>query len=206
MATKSLAASPEKVNRAVAFVNGLVERYTLYRDHKESMAFTGLTLFTGAAGAALVTDAWPPNWGDHTKLLAILAVTALWLGVLANLRFQLRRRRWAALRVAGCERILAEWIMSPPSELQLTPRKRDAFIISRWVACADFFWPQKAAVTVVEPAREDDPSIYPSALVDYWISQETRGTAALIHERLMTSAGWILYVVVVLHTAWKAVA
>src|SRR5437870_118734 len=96
-------------DRAIAFVRDLHDRYATYHGHKESMAFTGLTLFTGAAGAALMAEEWPPAaWGNHGWAWAFLAATALWLSVLAYLRFQLRRRRWAALRVAGCERVLAE--------------------------------------------------------------------------------------------------
>jgi hypothetical protein len=38
--------------RAIEFVRNLHDRYATYHSHKESMAFTGLTLFSGAAGAA----------------------------------------------------------------------------------------------------------------------------------------------------------
>lgn len=130
-------------------------------------------------------------------------MTGLWLGVLTYLNFQLRRRRWAALRVAGCERVLAEWIVSPPSDAKLAPGKRDPTTrISWWGKFVAFFWPLKGPVLVVQATKEDDPAIYPSALVDAWVQQENRGTEALRHERLITLAGGILYVVAVLRTIY----
>jgi hypothetical protein len=198
--TDTPASAQAAVERAIGFVRGLTSRYESYHDHKESMAFTGLTLFTGSAGAALVSEAWPPSWGSHSTLLAVAAVTALWLGILVYLRFQLRRRRWAALRIAGCERVLARWILSPPSDAELSPRRRDPFNVSWCVSYMDLLWPQKAAVLAMEPTSEDDPATYPSALVDAWLRQEKRGTAALKHERLITFAGWVMYLTVVVYT------
>jgi hypothetical protein len=124
----------------------------------------------------------------------------LWVGVLAYLRFQLHRRRWAALRVAGCERLLAEWIVSSPSEADLAPKDRDPVEISRLVKCAAFFWPLQPAILVMKSASKDNPAMYPSALVDAWVKQEERGTDALLHERIIVLAGWILYVAVTLFT------
>ena len=196
-------ASPEKVERAVNFVKDLLDRYVSYHDHKESMAFTGLTIFAGTTGASLVSSAWPPSWGEFKQLIAVAALTGLWLGVLAYLRFQLRRRRWAALRVAGCERVLAQWIQLPPSDADLNPRHRDPVVDSLGVKWLDFFWPQKAAVRAVESGSDNDPATYPRVLVDAWVSQEERGTAALAHERLIILAGWALYFVAVADT-WLA--
>ena len=202
MATKD-SASPDEIERAIGFVAGQLDRYGSYHRHKESMAFTGLTLFAGTAGASLVSSAWPPWWGEHTRLLAIAAFTALWIGVLAYLRFQLRHRRWAALRVAGCERVLTQWIQSPPTHMDLEPRHRVPIgdcLCLRWV---DFVWPQKAAVRAVGPGSDDESVPYPSILVDAWVNQEERGTASLTHERLIMIAGWVLYIVAAVHT-WFA--
>ena len=46
-------------------------------------------------------------------------------------------------------------------------------------------------------AVDTSESIYPSALVTAWVDQETRGTDALKHERLILVSGWVLYVVLV---------
>ncbi|MCD6057751.1 MAG: hypothetical protein K0Q89_1281 [Thermomicrobiales bacterium] len=188
-------------DRAIAFVRNLHDRYATYHSHKESMAFTGLTLFTGAAGAALVAEKWPPTaWGTYGWAWAFLAVTALWVGVLAYLRFQLRRRRFAALRVAGCEHVLAGWVASPPSAAQVVPKGREHIEVSCFVRWADFFWPQKTALLAIKPESKDNPAMYPAALVDAWISQEKQGTDALKHERLIVFAGWVLYVALALYS------
>jgi hypothetical protein len=188
-------------DRAIAFVRNLHDRYAAYHGHKESMAFTGLTLFTGAAGAALVAEKWPPTaWGNYGWVWAFLAVTALWLGVLTYLRFQLRRRRWAALRVAGCEHVLAGWVASAPLPEQVVPKGREHVEVSCFAKCADFFWPQKKALLAIKPESKDNPPLYPSALVDAWISQEKQGTDALKHERLIVFTGWTLYVVLALYS------
>lgn len=187
--------------RAIAFVRMLHDRYAEYHGHKESMAFTGLALFAGAAGAVLVAENWPPvTWGRHGWAWALLGVTAFWLSLLAYLRFQLRRRRLAALRVAGCEHVLAGWVASPPSVEQIQPKSREHFEVSCLVKCADFFWPQKAALLVIKPEREDNPPMYPAALVDAWINQEKVGTDALKHERLIVFAGWSVYIVLALYS------
>jgi hypothetical protein len=116
------------------------------------------------------------------------------------LRFQLRRRRFAAVRVAGCEHVLAGWIASSPSPEQLAPKGRAHIEVSCFVKCADFFWPQKKAFLVIKPASEDNPPLYPAALVDAWVAQEERGTDALKHERLIIFAGWVLYVALALYS------
>ena len=199
--TNTAAAPSTNADRAMAFVKGLLDRYASYHNHKESMAYTGLTLFTGAGGAALVSDNWPPvAWGAHADTWALLAITALWFGVLAYLRFQLRRRRWAALRVAGCDRLLAKWVVSSPSDADLAPTDRIPIGSICFVRCVDFFWPLKAAVLVMKDPSKKNPAMYPSALVDAWVNQENNGTDALLHERLIVLAGWVLYLVVVLFT------
>jgi hypothetical protein len=173
------------------------------------MAFTGLTLFTGAAGAALVSDAWPPWWGYRSVYWAIAALTILWIGVLMYLRFQLRRRRWAALRLAGCERVLAQWILFPPTEEQLTlihrgePPRRLTPLGWLW----DWFCPQPAAKPVLQYPKSGDPPQYPAALVAEWVRREEAGkagTEALYHERLVVLAGWVIYAAALLYTCWKA--
>ncbi len=79
--TNTSAAPSTQADRATIFVKGLLDRYASYHNHKESMAFTGLTIFTGAGGAALISDNWPPSaWGAHSEAWALLAITALWLG------------------------------------------------------------------------------------------------------------------------------
>jgi hypothetical protein len=48
-----------------------------------------------------VSDKWPPaDWGGYKKTLAFSTLSLAWIAMLFYLRFQLRRRRWAALHMA----------------------------------------------------------------------------------------------------------
>lgn len=188
---KAPSADPEMIRRATEFIFHLREHYRAYHDHKESMAYTGATLYVVAFGSALVMKDWPPPWGSATLILTILAITIAWLGMLVYLKWKLRRRRWAALRVAGAERLLAKWITELPTEEDLaTWVPQPAEQICTVVKLVDYMWPIRSAVLVVDQSQ----AVYPHALVDYWMMQASgQGTEALIHERLVISVGWIIY-------------
>lgn len=117
---KAPSANPEMIRRATEFIFHLREHYRAYHDHKDSMA----ALYVVAFGSALIMKDWPPTWGSATLTLTILAITTAWLGMLVYLKWQLRRRRWAALRVAGAEKLLAKWITEPPTEEDLRAGNR----------------------------------------------------------------------------------
>ena len=184
----------ERVERVRAWIQALLDRYAAYHQHKEGTAYAAITLFAGIAGTAAVSHAWPPDWGRYTTVLAVSAATLAWGAVLTFLRFQLTRRRWAALRVAGCDRLLATWLQKAPSDVGLAPASP---LSHPPVTCrsliANWLWGSKYAVHAVDTSE----SIYPSALVTAWVEQETRGTDALKHERLILVSGWVLYVVLV---------
>ena len=193
-------ASAEQVDRAIDFVKNLRDGYVSYHDHKESKAFTGLTLFAGAIGASLVSSAWPPSWGERTFLYAFMLLTALWIGLLLHLNFQLWFRRWAALRVAGCERVLAEWILSPPSKDDLAPEEREPTDIGLGKRLLHRVFPQQGVVQAIEPTTEANPPFYPRALVRAWVARERTDRAVVRNERLIIATGWILYTVAVVAT------
>ncbi len=71
----------ERAERTREFVQALLDRYASYHQHKEGAAYAGLTLFGGVAGAAALSDKWPPDWGRHTTMIAVIAVTLLWAAV-----------------------------------------------------------------------------------------------------------------------------
>ncbi len=195
-------ATADQSERAIDFVKVLLTRYTSYHDQKEGMAWAGFALFAAAAGAGLLSKSWPPQWGTRTTILALGAVTLFWLGALGYLRFQLRRRRWAALRVAGCERVLAGWVLDSPTKADLVPAAPAHAPMSRWLLLVDLFWPRKGAVAAVHRGKQHKPPepFYPQCLVKAWISQETAGTEAVIHEYLLAAATWVLYGALLLRT------
>lgn len=185
------------------FVLASLTRFSAIRDHKESMAYAGITLFAGATASALVSDKFPPKvWGHSRYLWALLALSALWLIVLSYLRYQLRRRRWAALRVAGCDWLLASWLPGSP----LAEDKDWAANVSRErrpspaLRTLDFFWPMDHAVAAIDPRVR----VYPPVLEQSWLKAELRGSDALDHERLIHAAGWLLWIVASLQLYWRA--
>ena len=175
-----------------AYVTAVAERFSSYHDHKETMAYSGITLYAAAAAAALTSAAWPPPWGSDRHVLAVIAFSILWLSILVYLHFQLRRRRWAALRIAGCDWLLVSWLPDAP----VSPRCQEKKSPSRWLRIADFFWPLARAVTVVDRSRK----VYPEVLEDAWRQAEARGTDAIKHERLIYAVGWLLFLAVVSRT------
>src|SRR5437016_1923610 len=96
------------------YVQAVHDRLAAYRDNKETMAFAGLAVFFGAVATALASRDWPPAFAQGRPWLIIGAFSSLWVFVAVYLRYQLRKRRWAAIRVAGCDWLLAEWLPDSP--------------------------------------------------------------------------------------------
>ena len=190
------------------FARVQLARYSAYHAHKESMAYVGLALFAGVVGTILVSEKWPPAaWGGHGKILALIALSLAWAAVLFYLRFQLHRRRWAALRMAACERVLAMWAtkqLADPNDLAAADRQSSAEV--KW--CARFVdfavWPLRRAVKAIEQpknATEKTKPIYPRVFVSALERVEESGTDAIYHEWLMHVTGWGLYVATMVRTA-----
>jgi len=192
--------TPGEQEQLRTFVYDALDRYSSYRDNKESMAYVGLTLFTGAVATALASKDWPPAFAANRPWLIILAFTLLWFFVILYLRYQLRRRRWAALRVAGCEWLLAEWLPDSPNAMAkggVAP-SRETQRVSLLVKIVDHILPLSHSVAVIKP---EVPPVYPAEIEDAWLRAEAgkgRGTDALIHEWLIHLAGWVAYAAVVI--------
>jgi hypothetical protein len=189
--------------QAGEFVAGLLERYQAYHDHKERMVYAGFALYAGAFGAGLISSRWPPAWVvDEPPLRAVLAlgaVTIAWALTLSFLSWQLRRRRLAAIRVAGAERLLAKWSTEPPKTGELRPWKESAERgkYSLWRRVMHTVWPPSAPLPQADLADQR----YPGVLVSLWKQQESSaGTGAESHEKLIVGTGWSLYFAVVLKT------
>jgi hypothetical protein len=196
-----VAADVPDAERATEFVKTHLSRLIAYQTHKESMAWAGLAVFGAAIGAGLASDVWPPAWISKVwtpwlgACVTIVAITALLLIVLVYLRFQLRRRRWASLRIAGCERVLAEWICKRPSRDDLEPHVPLGNDPSRLTLLCDLFWPRLSAVKAL---RYDEEPLYPRTLAIAW--HEQTHTDAIYHEWLVAFATYALYVALIART------
>ena len=184
-------------SRAITFVESQHDYYAEYHHHKEAMAYAGFTVYAAAVGAALFAPGWPPQWGSQPKPSALLLVTLLWFVALRFVKFQLLRRRWAAIRRAGCERLLARWILHPPTHADLTLfAGKEERQIPPVVRIVDYVWPLRRAVQVVETDQE----VYPDIMVRTWLRREDFGSQAIVHERLLVVTGWLLWVALIIRT------
>jgi hypothetical protein len=184
----------------------LQRRYVGYMQQKEYMAYLGFAFYLTAASAILLNEKWPPpNWGSHNRTLAIAAIVGLWALVLCYLRFELRRRRWAAMRLAGCEHVLvrlatathpANWAAASPPTME----------IARWRRILGCVWPLNNTVVAIGRSNTankqaaPEATKYPNIFVEEWVNQERRGTDAIRHERLIIPTVWIVLLLLVVHT------
>jgi hypothetical protein len=184
------------------FARDAIDRYALYRDHKENLAYAGLAVYAAACGTVLISNDWPPkSWGDNAPNVAVVALVTLWVILLVYLKYQLRRRRWAALRVAGCEWILAGVLPSAPQTPKHKTTERfisEQMMPSCWSLVCDYVVPQQDAVSAVDRTLK----VYPDPLVFFWTNAERHGTDALGHERIVQAAGWMLFVATIVRTVF----
>lgn len=182
------------------FVVDLLGHYRSYHHHKETMAYSGMALYAGIFGAGLLSPNWPVAGDKWARSISVLAVVISWLFFWSFLQFQLHRRRWAALRAAGSERLLARWVQKAPSRRDLrtdSSAVREPISASRRVL--GWFWPLRGTV----PAVDVEEAVYPTSLVQTWLEQERRGTGAIWHERVFAGAVWLLFVLLLMKT-WLA--
>jgi hypothetical protein len=206
----------DRQERATNFIVDSLNHLRSYHKQKETAALTAFTLCTGAFSTALITKDWPPSWGPYSKELCMVSITFVWLAFLIYIKWQLHRRRWAALRMAGAERLLATWISERPSEQDLTKETVEdqqqplewREIISRKsrriaILIIDSVWAIYRAVPVVDVSQ----AVYPRILVQFWKNQfDSHGTSAIFHERLIVIVGWLLYFAVLVRTYLSALS
>jgi hypothetical protein len=194
----------------------LQRRYVGYMQQKEYLAYLGFAVYATAASTILLFDEekWPPpSWGSLSPWWALGAICVVWLLAFLYLRFELHRRRWAAMRLAGCERVLVKlatgdistdasipWTWNgvprqkPPETRTPVGTRIGNFVCSLW----GLFCPLKASFPVIR----DKFAVYPKIFIDLWKVQQERPqpTDALKHERLVMLAGWGLFFLVLVNT------
>ena len=190
-------------DRVAEFARDQLARYSEYQAHKESMAYVGFALFAGVVGTILVSGDWPPSaWGIYNETLALIGLSVAWFALLFYLRFQLRRRRWAALRIAACEHVLARWAtndLGRPEDPQAANQNSKSKVNwVRWIV--DFLVPWPGAVAAIEKAKPGAQGIYPAAFVTELEQAESNRTDAIYHEWLIHATGWLLYLAAMVRT------
>jgi hypothetical protein len=191
--------TPDQQKELREYVHATHDLLAGYRDSKETMAFAGLAVFLGAVATALSSHDWPPAFAP--PWLIIVSFTILWLFVDLYLRYQLKRRRWAALRVSGCDWLLAEWLPDSPRAMAGKPENpKSQPMPGKALWLLDLFWPLKASVVAVELNQDAHPHVYPHELERAWILAYERGTDALTHEYLIQAVVLLGYVAVLART------
>jgi hypothetical protein len=118
------------------------DHWASYHHHKEQSALAGLGLYMAGA-VALATAANIVRWEESTSII-IVAVCAI--VIILFVLWQLANQRFASELVTGCDKLIYEWMKTPPSQA-------DAFeLISYQVR----IWPWPIPIK----------KIYPKLLVD----------------------------------------
>jgi hypothetical protein len=159
----------------------------------------------GAAATALAAERWPPCWpGLCSAWVRLVPITLAWALVLTYLRWQLLRRRWAAVQIAGLEQVLARWMRAPPERLDLLrdtqslpPPSGAPELVRRILS---FFWPCQGPRLGWDVEADVCENAYPAALQEEWQGQRKAGTGAIEHERLVFLTGVLFYAALVLRT------
>ncbi|GEM_PF-1353046 len=190
----------------------LHEGFLRYHNHKENMAWAGTAAFVAAFGAALISKDWPPAWVSQDlfwqRIATSIGITII--AVLAGIfvKWQLRNRRWASIRVDAIEYLLFTWLGNPPRDEDLkgyeAPKDSPKGLcrtqkVFKFVK--DSFWPSKKIYTKESSLTGAPLETYPQPLIDTWIDYEKHGRGAPIsHERLITVTMWVFYVAVLVRT------
>lgn len=100
-----------------------------YHDHKETMAHAALLVQLAIAGGMLAMEPWPPTWVPSSawlpgKTLATAMVLIIAFLVHVYMRWQLQRRRAAALYVGTILKVLLQWGYRVPTDEELRPWPR----------------------------------------------------------------------------------
>jgi hypothetical protein len=186
------------------FVLQYRDRYFMYHNHKESMAYAAFALYLVSFGAGLVSAAWPPAWpispGWLRAIVLVVVATVAWLFALRVMAWQLGYRRLAAVRVAGAERLLNSLLRGPVAEEQLRTweaSKRGQEPAAKG-GLKQWLWPPGAPISDAD--LDDD--MYPAHLIAACrYQQHEHPTHAVEHEALVFAAGWVAWALLVIKTA-----
>jgi hypothetical protein len=210
-------ADEKTIERAIGFCSNALGHYSSYHDHKESMAYAGAGLQIALFGYIMMAEQWPPCWLNSVvishieippKCLTFGIVTLLWLLIHIYIRWQLRKRRMAAIEVAGTLRTLAKWIATPPSFAELSIREYNRpenclekllngllWLLKEFFHLLDFFIP----IPFLRVGSDTEYG-YPQSLQNNIKEQWKNGTGAIQHEELHCVMSILLWLCIFFRT------
>ena len=165
-----------------------------YHNHKETMAHAGFLVLLALLAGLLSQDTWPPAWVPKiilsSKQLALTAVLLLACLIHVYIRWQLQRRRFAALFVKCALSTLRKWANSPPCGDQLKPYKGELWTVSNFHKFLDHIIPWKKARVPFDEGIENYPN-------DFANEFKNSDTGAMFGEWLV-SVGSLLLIAIML--------
>jgi hypothetical protein len=111
----------EEQQRAWELVLRHRDFYGTYHHHKETMAYGATAFYLAGISAFIFGSGWP-NWDRPLRIALIPAIIAAAALALRFILWQFERRIFGADMVAACSDLLAEWVISPPTRVDLAIR------------------------------------------------------------------------------------
>lgn len=178
------------MNLVFSFFETLLERDSAYHDHKESMAWAGVAVYLVAFGSGVIG---PRELFDGNERWAvILGVCASWFIALMYIRWQLLRRRWAAIRVQAIQELLAKWIENSSAPDAFERGQELNLRMKRWKRVLSYLIPQPEVL----PKSDVNWKAYPKCFVEnvQAVYDKCRNaTRAYYHEVAIIVGGWLLF-------------
>ena len=189
-----------KNNKLENYANILLSDISVYHNHKETMAHAAFLVEVALFGAIMTMTKWPPDWVPSIciseKTVTVAGIFIVWSTIHIFMRWQLRKRRDAAVRFAGIIRAIRKWIDEPPSTEDYKPYKSGLSLREDKFNLLDFIivWPKAKIFSDVEVDGE------PAGLVQGLREQENIGTGAVRAEYILTYGSIIIFLFIVFRT------
>jgi len=184
--------------QAQSFLTYLANGDRAYHNHKENMAYAGTALFvTGFIGALVSPNLWPlhlTNYHCLNSTLSLIFVVIAWFVFMVYLRFELRGRRWAAIRLAAAEDVLVFWSCRHPTVDDLEPESTNKTRDEEFLLF-QFIWPS--------PSMSIDPDnnimkVLPKSFAKALKERAEKGSPAVKHERLLLNLSSALSILLII--------
>lgn len=198
----------ERVKRAERFVDRMLADVNSYQSHKETMAHAGLLVMIAVVGGIVSFKQWPPQWVPvlqvpfEQQTIAVLICVLLWFMIHLYIRWQLRRRRWAAFVYNGAVRAVAQWLRRDPTAEDLTYEQRTAksYAVGACLLTVIDFVVPCATAPLDDLWNEHFPSWFAKA-VD--LEKVGSATGAVIAEWLVTLGSYSLLGILLAKTLYR---
>jgi hypothetical protein len=189
------------------YISIVLNDLSVYHNHKETMAHAAFLLQVALFGAIMSIDKWPPSWvpiislpGNYylpSMTVAFLGFFLVWLIIHIFIRWQLRKRRWAAIQFAGIMRVIRKWINDPPTAEDLKPYKGEKTTLSNFDLLDFLIILPKAKI-----ASDLDLNGELSGIVEGIKEQSKTGTGAVRAERILTYGSFLILAFVLFRSLW----